>query len=104
MKTSMIVAQILFVGLMAVGAVADETKPAASPAKLNVKVEDPIRAALESFRGKMVTLKLADGQDLTGKVEDLGDEAVQLSELVGKEYFDAVVIIDSVSAVIVRTR
>ena len=63
-----------------------------------------IREALEQQLGKRAKLKLASGQDLEGKVMEVGDEVVVINELAGMEFFGATVRLDQVAAVIVRTR
>ena len=69
-------------------------------------VQNPgtIREALEQQMGKRVKLKLVSGQDLEGKVMEVGSEVVIVNELAGIEFFGATVRLDQVAAVIVRTR
>lgn len=62
-----------------------------------------IRQALEQQLGKRAKLKLASGQDVEGKVAEVSDEVVIVSELTGMEFFGATVRLDQVAAVIVRT-
>jgi hypothetical protein len=65
---------------------------------------DDIKALLQDYSGKLVTLRLADGGELSGKVGKVGDKLVQLGELSGKEFFDAAVKIEDIEAVIFRAR
>lgn len=62
-----------------------------------------IRQALEQQVGKRAKLKLVSGQDVEGKVAQVSDEVVIVSELTGMEFFGATVRLDQVAAVIVRT-
>ena len=62
-----------------------------------------IRQALEQQLGKRAKLKLVSGQDLEGKVVEVGSEVVIVNELTGMEFFGATVRLDQVAAVIVRT-
>ena len=62
-----------------------------------------IRAAIEQHLGKRVKLKLNSGQDLEGKVVEVSDEVVNVTELTGMEFFSATVALDQVAAVIART-
>jgi hypothetical protein len=62
-----------------------------------------IRQALEQQLGKRAKLKLVSGQDVEGKVVNVGEKVVSVSELTGMEYFSATVRLDQVAAVIVRT-
>lgn len=63
-----------------------------------------MHAALKAQQGKRATVVLASGNELTGKVVDLSQNSVRLSELSGKEFFDAVIDLDQVQAVIHRAR
>ncbi|MCB0328244.1 MAG: hypothetical protein KDD70_01235 [Bdellovibrionales bacterium] len=71
---------------------------------MTVSDAKPVKANLEKLVGKSVTLKLSSGEELGGKVSKVGPEAVQLSELTGREYFDAVVPLEKIVALIVRTK
>lgn len=71
---------------------------------LTVKGDDDIESVLKAHNGKRVTVKLNSGDELTGTVGALGNDLVHLRELSGKEFFDAVVDTDEVSAVIIRTK
>jgi small nuclear ribonucleoprotein (snRNP)-like protein len=65
---------------------------------------DAPQAILERHVGKSVTLKLDSGHELSGIVREVGNQMVYLSELAGKEFYDALVRIDRISAVIIRAR
>lgn len=66
--------------------------------------DDAIAKALKEREGKSATVVLASGTELTGKVSAVSDGSVKLSELSGKEFFDAVIDLDHVQAVVVRAR
>lgn len=59
---------------------------------------------LERHMGKSVTLKLDSGEELLGIVREVGINMVYLAELKGKEFYDALIRIDRISAVIVKVR
>lgn len=63
-----------------------------------------VEAALAAQQGKRVTLRLESGEELTGVLAEVGDKAVRLAELSGKEFFDAVVRVEDISAVIYRAK
>ena len=44
------------------------------------------------------------GAELTGTITKVGEHVVHLSELAGREFFDAVVSLDQLPAVVIRTR
>lgn len=63
-----------------------------------------MKSALSEQKGKIVTVKLASGQDLSGQVERVGTNTVHLSKISGQESSDALVRIDHVSALLVKAR
>ena len=76
---------------------------AAQDAKLDVKPTDTVRTLLERQVGKRVSVVLTTGPELAGVVTVVGDKVVQLSKISGREFFDAVVALDHIGAVIIRT-
>ena len=71
---------------------------------MTVEGTTPLRDTLKSRVGAKVLLRLVSGEEIGGTVRQVGDTAVQLSEVTGREFYDAVIRIDHVSAVIVRVR
>ena len=71
---------------------------------LSISADDSLRSVLGAYKDKRVTVKLKSGSELTGKVGALNNNLVQLKELSGKEFYDAVIDMDKVEAVIVRTK
>ena len=76
----------------------------AEDVKLDVKSQDTVRSVLERLVGKRVSLILTTGPELAGVVKVVGDKVVLLTDLTNREFFDGVVNIDQIGAVIVRTR
>lgn len=66
--------------------------------------EDTIEKILIGQKGRKVTIRLGSGEDLTGTVRDVTGSLVQLSELSGKEFYDAVIVTRNIAAVIIRAR
>ena len=71
--------------------------------KVDFQPTDSAATVLKRQVGQKVELRLKSGEKLGGKVEAVGDHAVHLSGVTGQELFDAVVTLDSVAAVLVRT-
>lgn len=65
---------------------------------------DTLERLLSAQQGKKVTIRLGSGEDLSGTVKAVNGSLVQLSELSGKEFYDAVIAIPHITAVIVRTK
>ena len=57
---------------------------------------------LQSSAGKSVEIHLRSGEKMGGKVAQVTDNVVHLSNLTGAEYFDAFVDAKDISAVVVR--
>lgn len=84
-------------------ALACATFPAAG-AELRVGANDTVQTVLAAQKGARVTVRVRSGQELTGIVREVNARVVQLSALSGKEFFDAVVPLEAVDAVLVRTK
>jgi hypothetical protein len=92
--------QLCFVSLVAALAV----PAAAIAAEVRVSPNDTVESMLNAQKGGRVTLRLRSGQELTGAVRSVTAKLVHLGALQGREFFDAVVPLESVEAVLVRTK
>jgi hypothetical protein len=63
---------------------------------------DAIKVNLERQVGKRVRLRLLSGGDVEGTVVSVGTAAVHVARLAGMDFFDGVVRLDQIAAVIVR--
>ena len=77
---------------------------AASAAELRVAGNDTIQSVLTAQKGSRVTVRVRSGQDITGVVRDVNQRVVQIGAVSGREFFDAVVALEAVDAVFVRTK
>ena len=89
--------------LLAIAPLAAPMPTAAQDAPLELNA-DAVKVNLERQVGKRVRLRLVSGQDLEGTVVAVGTAAVHLARLVGMDFFDGVVRLDQIAAVIVRVR
>ncbi len=71
--------------------------------KVEFKPDDTAASVLKRQVGQRVELRLKSGEKLAGKVEAIGEKTVHLSAVTGQELFDAVVVLEDVSVVLVRT-
>jgi hypothetical protein len=76
----------------------------AQDVKVDVRSGDSVKSVLERLVGQRVSLVLTTGPELAGIVTTVGDKVVLLKDLTNREFFDGVVSIDHIAAVIVRTR
>ena len=96
---------ILFVLLFAVGSLMSFTsKVTAEEGKFELKANATIREVLTERTGKRATLRMQSGEDIEGTVVLVGNGLVHISKLAGKDFYDAVVNIDRISAVIIKVR
>ena len=92
----------LYASLIAL-AFATVAVPALS-ADLKVGGGDTVESVLKGQTGSRVVVRLRSGQELTGTVRMVNGRVVQLGALSGREFFDAVVPLEAVDAVMVRTK
>ncbi|PYJ13797.1 MAG: hypothetical protein DME94_10340 [Verrucomicrobia bacterium] len=61
-----------------------------------------VLSVLQGSAGKTVELHLRSGEKMGGKISQVSENTVHLSNLTGAEYFDAFVDAKDISAVVVR--
>lgn len=88
----------------ALGAIVLALATRASAESLTIAADDTIAKVLAGQTGKVVTLRLGGGEEITGKVTTATPEITYLSQLSGKEFYDAAVATRSVTAVVLRAR
>jgi len=76
----------------------------ATGAELRVGGSDTVQTVLAAQKGARATVRLRSGQELTGVVREVNARVVHLGTLTGREFFDAVVPLEAVDAVLVRTK
>ena len=69
-----------------------------------VKAGDTLQKVLEGYKGKRVTIRLQGGEELTGRVKFISKELLHLEALNNREFFDAVVDVSRIDALIVRVK
>ena len=76
----------------------------AEEVKYDLKPGATMKALLTDSIGKRVVLRLESSEEMEGTVTTVGDNLVHLSKLSKRDFFDAFVSIDRISAVIIRAR
>jgi hypothetical protein len=71
---------------------------------LTIKPGDSIQKILEDRKGRQVTLRLSDGEEMTGTVRSITKELVLIGALAGRDFYDGIVEVEKISAVIVRVK
>ena len=94
----------VLVGLIvAVSMIASQSIVAAQD-KIELRQDIGIKEALIQFTGKRVSVTLDSGTAYEGILTKVGDHLIHISRLTGKEYFDAVIRIEKISGLVVRTK
>ncbi|MGQ0512566.1 MAG: hypothetical protein ACT4P9_18330 [Betaproteobacteria bacterium] len=78
--------------------------PFAHAQEVSLGAADTVQSVLQAQKGKRVTVRLAGGQELTGVVREATGKLVALGALTGREFFDAVIPLEKIEAVLIRTR
>jgi sRNA-binding regulator protein Hfq len=81
-----------------------EATAASAPAITTETQQDLFLTTLQKMIGKHVTVHLMAGRELTGLVSKVTEDAVHLSELGGRDFFDAIVRMEHISAIIYRVK
>ncbi|HSJ03125.1 MAG: hypothetical protein ACAI34_23055 [Verrucomicrobium sp.] len=71
--------------------------------KVGFKKDDVAGTVLERQVGQKVEIRLKSGDKISGKIEAVGGQTLHLSALAGQEFYDAVVVLNDISAIIIRT-
>lgn len=98
MKKAMgIIAIAVSLGLAALPAAAEEQK-------FEIRAGESVKTVLDDAVGKTVTLLMISGAEVTGTVAKVGDNAVQLTRLSGRDFSDGVILLERVDGVILKVR
>jgi small nuclear ribonucleoprotein (snRNP)-like protein len=66
---------------------------------MSYNVNSSLADNLKSLVGKKVSVTIVSGKTLSGFVKEVGIHLIHLEKLEGKEYFDALIRIENVSAI-----
>jgi hypothetical protein len=91
---------LLLVGIIFIAATCASTF---AEDKATLQPNATILSVLQGNTGKNVELRMQCGEKIGGKVEQVNDNVVLLSRLTGAEYFDGVVNVKDISAVVTRS-
>jgi len=72
--------------------------------EFKIKKSFTIKDILETCVGRTVKAVLIAGGEIEGTVNTVGDSVVQFSEILGMNYYDAVIRIDSIASVMLKVR
>jgi len=99
MVASFVFAAVLVLGPLSIGYASAAEKDA-----VQFSVNMSMTENLTALKGKTVTVHLASGQALTGTINDVKGNLLHLVKLSQKDFYDALVAIDRISAVEMKAR
>ena len=76
----------------------------AAAQEASITSNDTTQSVITAQKGKRVTLRLRSGSEVTGTVRDANAKLVVLGAVAGREFFDAVIPLETVEAVLIRTK
>jgi hypothetical protein len=81
-----------------------DSAPAAGTDTFQFNASTSMQDNLSMLKGKTVTVYLATGQTIIGTVNDVKGNLLHLTKLSQKDFFDALIAIDRISAIDTRVR
>jgi len=66
---------------------------------MSYNVNSSLADNLKSLVGKKVSVTIVSGKTLTGFVKEVGNHLIHLEKVEGKDYFDALIRIENISAI-----
>lgn len=72
--------------------------------KLELKAGATFKQLLSDHVGKRVIIQMAAGEQLHGTVVSVGDNLVHIAKVEGRDFYDAIIRLDHISAVQVMVR
>jgi len=96
-KISILVLAVLACSLIFTNLLAEEKK-------YDLNTAFAIKDILKEQTGKRVYLRMDSGEELLGIVTKVGDQLAHISELAGRDFYDAIIRIDRIDAVIFKVR
>ena len=97
----------LLIALLVGSALMVKNAPAGEPEKaeaVQLNVNFSLADNLAALKGQTVTVTLTAGQPLSGTVKEVKNGLLHLEKLVGKEFYDALVVIGDIAVVEIRVR
>ena len=71
---------------------------------VTISPNETTQSVLTTQKGKRVTVRLRSGQELTGTMRDSNGKVAIIAAVSGLEFFDAVVPLEAIEAVLIRTK
>jgi hypothetical protein len=89
-------------GMFTASTISSAAEATSAIPQLNLEIS--LTENLIALKGKVVTVTLSSGQAITGTVKDAKNGLLHLEKLSQKDFYDAVILTDKISAIEVRVR
>jgi hypothetical protein len=99
-----VLAAFLFTAIFIISAVSAQAKSATAVPGADFQVSFSIKDNLKTFMGKDVLLHLRSGKTFQGYVKSVWDNLVHLEKLAGRDFYDALIRIEDISAIEAKFR
>ncbi len=103
-RLALVMALIAASSAFGAGVASAEVKKATAVEWARFDTSFPLKENLKTFLGRDVHLLLRSGQTIQGYVKSVGDHFIHLEKLAGRDFYDALVRIDDISAVEAKFR
>jgi len=97
-------AMLFLVAALSFPAGVDAKAKVAAIEGMSYNVESSLEDNLKSLVGKKVYVTLTSGKTMAGLVKSVGNHLIHLEKLDGRDFFDALIRIESISAIDARFR
>jgi hypothetical protein len=103
-KCTVWVGPVVLACLMFLAVSTELSAQGSAPAGAGYNVAASLKDNLKTFVGKDIYISLRSGKTYQGYVKAVGDHFVHLEKIAGKEFFDAFIRVDDISAIEARFR
>jgi len=103
-SVGLVLATLMYIAILALPMEAEAKTTTVAIEGISYNVSVSLTDNLKSLIGKKISVTLDSGKTFTGFVKEVGEHLVHLEKLDGKEYFDALLRIENISAIDTRFR
>ena len=102
--SGLVLAALLVLALFFIIPVAVQARSVVALEDASFNVSSSIKDNLKTYVGKDVLIHLRSGKSFQGYVKSIGDQFVHLEKLSGREFYDALIRIEDISAIETKFR
>ena len=99
-----VLAVFLFTAIFIISTASAQSRAATAVPGAKFKASFSMKENLKAYIGKDVLIHLRSGKTFQGYVKAVGDQAVHLEKLSGRDFYDALIRIEDISAIEAKFR